>query len=63
MEKYMDNVLVFADKISNNRYLKAISNGLMATLPINIIGSIALLLAVLPIQGWTNFITSINIGV
>jgi len=56
MDKYMDKVLVFADKISNNRYLKAISNGLMATLPINIIGSIALLLAVLPIQGWTDFI-------
>ncbi len=32
MDKYMDKVLVFADKISNNRYLKAISNGLMATL-------------------------------
>ena len=62
MDKYMDKVLVFADKISNNRYLKAISNGLMATLPINIIGSIALLLAVLPIQGWTDFINSINIG-
>lgn len=62
MDKYMDKVLVFADRISNNRYLKAISNGLMATLPINIIGSIALLLAVLPIQGWTDFINSINIG-
>ncbi len=29
MDKYMDKVLVFADKISNNRYLKAISNGLI----------------------------------
>jgi cellobiose PTS system EIIC component len=36
MDKYMDKVLVFADRISNNRYLKVISNGLMATLPINI---------------------------
>ncbi|MGC6767493.1 PTS sugar transporter subunit IIC [Enterococcus sp. LJL51] len=62
MEKYMDNVLAFADKISNNKYLKAISNGLMATLPVNIIGSLALLLAVLPIEGWKNFIASINIG-
>ncbi|MBL1225016.1 PTS sugar transporter subunit IIC [Enterococcus sp. BWR-S5] len=62
MDKYMDSVLTFADKISNNKYLKAISNGLMATLPVNIIGSIALLLAVLPIEGWKNFIASINLG-
>ncbi|MHC5247206.1 PTS sugar transporter subunit IIC [Enterococcus sp. LJL90] len=61
MEKYMDNVLVFADKISNNKYLKAISNGLMATLPVNIIGSVALLLAVLPIDFWQEFIVNINI--
>ncbi|MGX6978107.1 PTS sugar transporter subunit IIC [Vagococcus elongatus] len=62
MDKYMDKVLIFADKISNNKYLKAVSNGLMATLPINIIGSIALLLAVLPIEAWKNFISTINIG-
>lgn len=62
MDKYMDSVLTFADKISNNKYLKAISSGLMATLPINIIGSIALLLAVLPIDAWKNFITTIHIA-
>lgn len=61
MEKYTDGILIFADKISNNKYLKAISNGLMATLPINIIGSIALLLAVLPVNFYQEFI--LNIGI
>lgn len=62
MDKYMDQVLVIADKISNNKYLKAISNGLMATLPINIIGSIALLLAVLPVNAWQKLLGSLQIG-
>lgn len=62
MDKYMDNVLVFAEKISSNKYLKALSNGLMGTLPVNIIGSISLLLAVLPIEPWQNFLASIQLG-
>ena len=48
-ETYSDKALQVAAKIQSNNYLRAISNGLMATLPINIVGSIALLLAVLPV--------------
>ncbi len=59
--KKVDKVLEYANKVSNNNYLKAISNGLMATLPVNIIGSVALLLAVLPVDSWQNFIGSIGL--
>lgn len=59
--KNMDKVLRFADKVSNNHYLNAISNGLMATLPVNIIGSVALLLAVLPVEFWQNFTEGIGL--
>lgn len=51
-ETYSDKALQVAAKIQSNNYLRAISNGLMATLPINIVGSIALLLAVLPVGFW-----------
>lgn len=57
-EKYMDKVLEFAGKIQTNKYLMSVSRGLMATLPINIIGSICLLLAVLPVEFWNNFINN-----
>ena len=60
-EKTMDSVLKFASKVQENRYLDAISKGLMGTLPILMIGSIALLLAILPIDPWTNFLGSIGV--
>ena len=60
-ETYSDKALQVAAKIQSNNYLRAISNGLMATLPINIVGSIALLLAVLPVGFWQNFIGGIGL--
>lgn len=60
-ENMMNNVLKFASKVQENRYLDAISKGLMGTLPILMIGSIALLLAVLPIEAWTNLIGQIGL--
>ena len=51
-ETYSDKALQVAAKIQSNNYLREISNSLMATLPINIVGSIALLLAVLPVGFW-----------
>lgn len=53
----MAKVMSFATKVQGNLYLSSISQGLMQTLPILMIGSIALLLAVLPIDPWLNFIT------
>lgn len=58
----MDKVMTFAGNVQQNKYLKAISYGLMATLPLLIIGSIALLLMVLPIGIWQDFLTSTGIS-
>lgn len=42
--------------ISNNRYVKAVSNGLISTLPITMIGSVLSLLMNIPFEGYQNFI-------
>lgn len=60
-DEMIAKVLDLAGKVQNNVYLSAISQGLMQTLPVLMIGSIALLLAVLPINAWSNFITSTGI--
>ena len=59
--KLMDKLLGFAAKVQSNIYLDAISKGLMGTLPILMIGSIALLLAVIPIDAWKQFLTDAGI--
>ena len=60
-DELMVKVLGFAGKVQGNKYLTAISQGLMQTLPILMIGSIALLLAVLPIDAWQGLITDLGI--
>ena len=60
--KTIDKVLEFAARFQANIYLDSVSKGLMGTLPITMIGSIALLLAVLPIQAWKDFITAIGVA-
>jgi cellobiose PTS system EIIC component len=57
-ELLMEKVMTFAGNVQQNKYLKAISNGLMATLPLMIIGSIGLLLMVLPIDAWQKLLAS-----
>ena len=47
--------------LSRNKYLKAISGGMMATLPINVIGSIAVLLMVFPIDAVQQFLDFLGI--
>lgn len=59
--KTIDKILEFAGKFQTNIYLDSISKGLMGTLPITMIGSIALLLAVLPIPAWSELIGNIGI--
>ncbi|GFP74673.1 PTS sugar transporter subunit IIC [Clostridium fungisolvens] len=46
------------NKLSNNRYLKAMMGGMMAGMPATIIGSLATLLKSLPIAPYQSFITS-----
>ncbi|WP_117168316.1 PTS sugar transporter subunit IIC [Paraliobacillus sediminis] len=45
-------------KISENKYLKAVSNGLMSTLPVMIIGALSTLLGSLNFEAYQNFIQS-----
>lgn len=61
-EQIMDKVMLFAEKVKTNNYLSAISNGLMMLMPLLMIGSIALLLAVLPIDAWKQFLTDAGIS-
>jgi len=56
-----EKLLYFAGKVQNNRYINAISQGLMAMFPILLLGSFALLFAVLPIEIWSAFITQIGL--
>lgn len=60
-DQMMEKVMGFAMKVQQNKYLSAISTGLMGTLPILMIGSVALLLAVLPFDAYKEFITSIGL--
>ena len=58
-KKYMDKIettlMPIAGKISANRYLLAIRDGFMLTMPLLIVGAMSLLLANLPIPGYANF--------
>lgn len=56
-----DKIMGIAKKIQDNIYLSAISQGLMTIFPVLLLGSFALLLAVLPIDAWSNFIQNIGL--
>ncbi|WP_319468153.1 PTS transporter subunit EIIC [uncultured Trichococcus sp.] len=45
-----------AEKISDNRYLKAVSKGMVMTIPASITGAMCTLIANLPFGGYQNFI-------
>lgn len=56
----METVLMpIAGAISNNRYLLAIRDGFMVSMPLLIIGAMSLLLANLPIPGYSDFMKNI----
>ncbi|MGE7687361.1 PTS sugar transporter subunit IIC [Peribacillus simplex] len=56
-----DKLLSVANVIQNNKYLISVSNGLMATLPILIIGAISTILSSMPFEPYQDFITNIGI--
>ena len=56
-----DKVLPKAGELSNNRFLKSVSNGFMVLMPVIIIGAIFSLLNGLAIPSYQNFITNIGI--
>lgn len=53
-----DKFAIIADGIQSNRYLQALSGGLMLSLPLLIIGAISVLLSAFPFEGYQAFIKS-----
>lgn len=56
---FVDNLEKFqlaAEKVSENRYLKAVSKGMVMTIPASITGAMCTLIANLPFDGYQNFI-------
>lgn len=56
MDFDQSKIQMVAGKISNNRYLKAVSNGLAMTLPAIMVGALSTLLAGLPFDGYQKLI-------
>ena len=48
-----------AEKVSDNRYLKAVSKGMVMTIPASITGAMCTLIANLPFAGYQSFIEDI----
>ena len=59
--KILDKIMEIANAMGQNKYLSSVSGGLMGTLPILMMGSVALLLAVLPIKPYTDLIAAIGL--
>ena len=55
-EAIFDKINPIITKISSNKFLTGLSGGMMATLPITVVGSFALLLAVVPMGPISTFI-------
>lgn len=52
----LESVLMpLAEKIGKNKYLIAIRDGFLLSMPLLIVGSFFLLVANFPIPGWTDF--------
>lgn len=58
----MEKVQPVVDKVQSNKIIKGISQGFMMALPIIVMGSFALILKIIPIQAYKDFINSSGIG-
>lgn len=58
MENFQIRLQKIAVAIQNNKYVSAITNGLMSGMPVLIIGAIATMLNGLPIEGYQNFLVN-----
>lgn len=58
MNNFQQTLQGFAGKIQGNRYISAITNGLMASMPITMVGALGSLINSVPIQGYQDFLTS-----
>ena len=61
-KSFIDRLTVLGDKVSSNLYLQAVSQGVMAMLPVIIIGAFASLFSGLPIPVWQSFISATSIN-
>ena len=61
-KSFIDRLTVLGDKVSSNLYLQAVSQGVMAMLPVIIIGAFASLFSGLPIPVWQSFISATGIN-
>lgn len=52
----LEKLQIAAEGMSNNRYFKAVSKGMVMTIPFSITGSMLTLLANIPFDGYQNFI-------
>lgn len=62
MESFLDkNLLPISQKLSGNKYLQAVTKGMIKTLPLTISGAIFVLLAMLPFEAYTDFLARTGI--
>ncbi|OUZ22672.1 PTS system, cellobiose-specific IIC component [Enterococcus sp. 6D12_DIV0197] len=54
----LEKIQLSAEKISDNRYLKAVSKGMVMTIPASITGAMLTLIANMPFDGYQEFIQS-----
>ncbi|MFS0935219.1 MULTISPECIES: PTS sugar transporter subunit IIC [Enterococcus] len=54
----LEKIQLAAEKISDNRYLKAVSKGMVMTIPASITGAMLTLIANMPFDGYQEFIQS-----
>lgn len=61
LNQVMDKVMPFFTKLSQNRYLQAVSQGMMNLMPFLLIGSLSILLLVFPIDGVKQFFVDMEL--
>lgn len=61
-KSFIERLTVLGDKVSSNLYLQAVSQGVMAMLPVIIIGAFASLFSGLPIPVWQSLISATGIN-
>lgn len=61
-QKIVDYLQEISTRISSNRYIKAISSGMMGIITVTIVGSICSILVNFPVDAWKAFITDTGIA-
>ncbi len=61
-QKYMDALLKVMTAIQNNRILQGISKGFVMAMPVIFMGSFALVIKIIPIAAWKDFVNGSALG-